>query len=124
MLVIKEFLLLNTCLQPVRAQSVVCQSAETGLLLLSKLFIMLQPGGCQEASSFTIKVLDASLFVHLLELRTATFNSVKRALKKNAAQYELQEPPITSFLLNTGTSVYYQDDLFNRILACKLLWSW
>ena len=82
---------------------------------------MLEPGGCQEASSFTIRVLDASLFVHLLEIRTETFISMKRALKKNAAQYELQESPITSFLLNTGTSVYYQDDLFNRALACKLV---
>ena len=84
-------------------------------------FIMLQPGGCQDASSFTIKVLNASLFVHLLELRTETFISLERALKKKAAQYEWQESPITSFLITTGTSVYYQDDLFNRAPACKLV---
>ena len=84
-------------------------------------FIMLQPGGCQDASSFTIKVLNASLFVHLLELRTETFISLERALKKTAAQYEWQESPITSFLITTGTSVYYQDDLFNIAPACKLV---
>ena len=83
--------------------------------------IMLQPGGCQDASSFTIKVLNASLFVHLLELRTETFISLERALKKKAAQYDWQESPITSFLILTGTSVYYQDDLSNRAPACKLV---
>ena len=82
-------------------------------------FIMLQPGDCQDASSFTIKVLNASLFVHLLELRTETFISLERALKKKAAQQEWQESPNTSFLITTGTSVYYQDDLFNRAPACK-----
>ena len=51
-------------------------------------FIMLQPGVCQDASSFTIKFLNASLFEHLLELRTETFISLERALKKKAAQYE------------------------------------
>ena len=83
-------------------------------------FIMLQLGGCQDASSFTIKVLNA-LFVHLLEIRTETFISLERALKKKAAQYEWQESPITSFLITTGPSVYYQDNLFNRAPACKLV---
>ena len=46
---------------------------------------------------------------------------MERALKTKAAQYEWQESPITSFLITTGTSVYYQDDLFNRAPACKLL---
>ena len=81
-------------------------------------FFMLQPGGCQDASTFTIKVLNASLYVHLLELGTETFISLERALKKKAAQYEWQESPITSFLITTGTSVYYQGDLFNRAPAC------
>ena len=44
-------------------------------------FIMLQPAGCQDASSFTIKVLNASLFVHLLELRTETFISLERTFQ-------------------------------------------
>ena len=50
-----------------------------------------------------------------------TFTSLERALKKKSAQYEWQECPITSFLITTGTSVYYQDELFNSAPACKLV---
>ena len=82
---------------------------------------MLMPTGCLDPSSFTLKILSATLFVHMLELRSETHLSIERALTKKAATYDWQDSPITSFLITTGTIVYFQDDVFNRAPISKLV---
>ena len=64
-------------------------------------FILLQPVICLDSSSFTIWVLNATLFAHLLELGTENFISLERALKKKVAQYEWQESLMTFFLITS-----------------------
>ena len=84
-------------------------------------FLLLQPEGAVDAKNYTIKVLSASLFVHMLELRTETFLSIERALSKKAAQYDWREDVMVSFVITSGTSIYFRDDIFNRAPVSHLI---
>ena len=58
--------------------------------------------------------MNATCLVHMLELRRKTHLSIDRAITRKVAKYEFKEVVAASFLISSGTSVCFRDQIFNR----------
>lgn len=74
-------------------------------------------------STHTIKIKQASLHVHKLELKTETFQSIERGLSKRPARYPFNEVILKSFVVSTGSTQFHKDDLFNREPISRILFA-
>ena len=70
---------------------------------------------------FSLQIVSASLLVHKLELKNETYLTIERKLSKKAAIYDFREMVPKSFLISSGVTMYYRDDIFNRAPISRLL---
>lgn len=84
-------------------------------------FVLMQTGNSLEAEDFSLRIVSASMFFHILELRNDTFTSIERGLQHKAAQYEYREVVAKSFLIGGGTTTFTKDDIFARAPINRLV---
>ena len=85
-------------------------------------FVLVHEGGAKDsAGDFSLQIVSASLLVHKLELKIETFLTIERMLSKKAAHYDFREMVPKSFLISSGVTMYYRDDLFNRAPISRLV---
>ena len=75
----------------------------------------------KSVGNYSLQIVLASSSVHMLELRSKSFLSIKKALLKKGAQYDYQDVLAKSFSISEGTSVYYKDDVFDRAPIGRLV---
>ena len=61
---------------------------------------------------FSIQIVSASLLVHKLELKNETHWTIERMLSRKAA-HDFRETVPKSFLISSGVTMYYRDDISN-----------
>ena len=83
-------------------------------------FVFLKsPTNCRR-QILEVKVVNATCLVHMLELRHETHLSIDRALTRKVAEHEFKEIVAASFLISSGNSVCFRDDIFNRAPKSRL----
>ena len=79
-------------------------------------FVLIHPNSVKDSQGeFSLQILNASLLVHKLELKNETYLTIERMLSKKAAHYDFQERVPKSFLISSSVTMYYRDDIFNRL---------
>ena len=74
-----------------------------------------------KALAITLQIVSASSSVHMLELRSESFLSIKKALLKKGAQHDYQDVLGKTFSISEGTSIYYKDDVVDRAPISRLV---
>ena len=85
-------------------------------------FVLINPNSAKESQrDFSLQILNASLLVHKLEIKNETYLTIERMLSKKAAHYDFREIVPKSFLISSGVTMYYRDDIFNRAPISRLV---
>ena len=85
-------------------------------------FVMIHDEASKNSQGdFSLQIVSASLLVHKLELKNETYLTIERMLSKKAAHYEFRETVPKSFLISSGVTMYYRDDIFNRAPISSLV---
>ena len=85
-------------------------------------FVLIHAISAKESQGdFSLQILNASLLVHKLELKTETYLTIERMLSKKAAHFDFREIVPKSFLISSGVTIYYRDDIFNRAPMSRLV---
>ena len=85
-------------------------------------FVLIHPNSAKESQGdFSLQILNASLLVHKLELKNETYLTIERMLTKKAVHYDFGEIVPKSFLIFSGVTMYYLDDIFNRAPINRLV---
>ena len=85
-------------------------------------FVLIHPNSAKESQGdFSLRILNAPLLVHKLELKNGTYLTTKCMLSKKAAHYDFREIMPKSFLISSGVTMYYRDDIFNRAPISRLV---
>ena len=85
-------------------------------------FVLIHPKSAKKSQGdFSLQILNASLLVHKLELKNETSLTIERMLSKKAAHCDFREIVPKSFLISSGVTMYYRDDIFNRAPISRLV---
>ena len=85
-------------------------------------FVMIHDEASKNSKGdFSLQIVSASLLVHKLELKNETYLTIERMLSKKAAHYDFRETVPKSFLISSGVTMYYRDDIFNRAPISRLV---
>ena len=85
-------------------------------------FVLIHSNSAKESQGdLSLQILNASLLVHKLELKNETYLTVERMLSEKAAQYDFREIVPKSFLIFSGVTMYYREDIFNRAPIGRLV---
>ena len=84
--------------------------------------VLIHPNSAKETQGdFSLQILNASLLVHKIQLKNKTYLTIERMLSKKAAHYDFREIVPKSFLISSGVTMYYRDDIFNRAPISRLV---
>ena len=85
-------------------------------------FVLIHPNSAKESQGdFSLQILNASLLVHKLEFKNETYLTIERMLSRKAAHFDFREIVPKSFLISSGVTLYYRDDIFNRAPISRLV---